>query len=150
MTRLEQHGTSDEGEARLMNSALYLARHMAEVPVLVLPCYDLGETAEHYGRDDVSLDKLRNSHLQMNANYASLYPAVWSFMLACRSRGLGTTMTTAHMQDTQTEEAMRKLLGIPDEWIQSCLLPVAHVTGGDLTAPSRRPVEECIVWNVIS
>jgi len=146
MARAAQEGPSDQGEARLLDAVLYLARHMSEVPVLVLPCYDLGKTAEHYNREDVSLEKLRDSHLQMNANYASLYPAVWSFMLACRSRGLGTTMTTAHMQDAGTEAAMRELLSIPKEWIQSCLLPVAHIIGGDLTPPVRRPVDDCIIW----
>ena len=147
LARADDAPPSDAGQARLKDATLYLAQHMADVPVLVLPCYDLGHTAEHYKRDDVSLEKLRDSNRQMNANYASLYPAVWSFMLACRSRGLGTTTTTAHTQDAKTEDAMRKLLGIPSEWIQSCLLPVAHITGGDLTAPERRPVEELVVWN---
>lgn len=87
---------ADEGQNRLRRSALYLAEHMADVPMLVLPCYDLGATARSYSRGDVTLESLRADHRQMNANYASLYPAVWSFMLACRSRGLGTTLTTAH------------------------------------------------------
>jgi nitroreductase len=145
--RLSGRTPSDETQARLVRATLYLARHMAEVPVLVLPCYDLGDAAELYDRDDRGFDRLRKDHRQMNANYASLYPAVWSFMLACRSRGLGTAMTTAHTQEAVTEEAMRQLLKIPKTWIQSCLVPVAHTTGGDFTPPQRRPVEECIAWN---
>jgi hypothetical protein len=42
--------------------------------------------------------------------YASIYPAVWSFQLALRSRGLGSVLTTADQED---QAAMAEILGIP-------------------------------------
>lgn len=75
--------------------------------------------------------------------YASIYPAVWSFQLAVRSRGLGSVMTTAHQLD---QEAMVAILDIPAAWDQTCMIPVAHVTGDDLTPSPRRPAEETIIW----
>jgi nitroreductase len=69
----------------------------------------------------------------------SIYPAVWSFILALRSRGLGSVITTAHLY-RETDAAT--LLGIPPEYVQACLLPVAYYSGGDFRPAVRRPVEE--------
>jgi nitroreductase len=76
--------------------------------------------------------------------YASIYPAVWSFQLALRSRGLGSVLTTAHQSD---QPAMAEILGIPTTWDQTCLIPVAYTTGGDFRPSPRAPVEDSIVWN---
>jgi nitroreductase len=75
--------------------------------------------------------------------YASIYPAVWSFQLALRSRGLGSVMTTAHQED---QPAMAEILDIPTTWDQTCLIPVAHVTGDSLTPSARKPVDDTIIW----
>lgn len=127
--------------SRTTKAALHLAEHMAEVPVLVIPCYDLTATAAHYAgvKDDYD-----PSQRQAPAMYASIYPAVWGFQLACRSRGLGTTFTTAHLR---SRAAMADILGIPEGWEQSCLIPVAHTVGDDFEPASRRPVDEVVVWN---
>lgn len=131
----------DEAGARISRSILYLAEHMHEVPVIVIPCYDVAAAHARYGR-------LRGPEFAPNqmepGMYASIYPAVWSFLLAIRSRGLGSVLTTAHQSD---QPAMAKILGIPDTWDQTALLPVAHVTGGDFTPSPRAPVEDAIVWN---
>jgi nitroreductase len=76
--------------------------------------------------------------------YASILPAVWSFQLALRSRGLGSVLTTAHQAD---QPVMAEILGIPTSWDQTCLVPVAYTTGGDFHRSPRRPVEDVIVWN---
>ena len=78
------------------------------------------------------------------AGYGSIYPAVWSFQLALRSRGLGSTLTTSHLLAEQ-EVALR--LGVPSDYTQVALIPVAHIKGGELSPPQRRPVEEVIGWN---
>jgi nitroreductase len=70
-------------QERVLDSAQYLAAHMHEVPVLVVPCI--------YGR-------LENMPTVAQAGtWGSILPAVWSFMLAARSRGLGTAWTTLHL-----------------------------------------------------
>jgi nitroreductase len=106
-------------QRRVMESAQYLTAHIGEVPALVIPC-----TLEAGGA----------------AGWApSIYPAVWSLMLALRSRGLGSCLTTVHLY--RREEAA-ELLGIPNGYAQACLLPVAYYTGETFKPAVRRPVEE--------
>ena len=74
----------------------------------------------------------------------SIYPAVWSFMLALRSRGLGSTITTVLLYH---REEVASLLGIPEGYTQSCMLPVAYYTGDDFKPAVRRPLEEVCFAN---
>ena len=121
----------DEAGARISRSILYLADHMGEVPILVIPCF-------HFQPDTTT------PLPQISRMFGSIYPAVWSFQLALRSRGLGSVFTTAHTLD---EEGMAQVLGIPPGWTQTCLIPVAHTVGADFTPSPRRPVEEFVAWN---
>jgi nitroreductase len=138
----------DEAGARISRSILYLAERMADVPVLVIPCYDIEAAGDRY-RSLITDPALREatgeqSHQMTPAMYSSIYPAVWSFQLALRSRGLGSAFTTAHQAD---QEAMADILGIPTTWDQSCLIPVAYTVGEDFRPSPRKPVEDVIVWN---
>jgi nitroreductase len=113
-------GEVPEGQRRTMESARYLAEHMHEVPVLVVPCVAKGNVGA--------------------AGWApSIYPAVWSFMLALRSRGLGSVLTTVHLYH---RDDAAELLGIPGDFVQSCMIPVAYYTGDGFGPAARRPVEE--------
>ena len=130
----------DDPGVRISRSILYLAEHMHEVPVLVFPCYDLAAAHDRYS---TLLSPERAPTAMRSDQYASIYPAVWSFQLAVRSRGLGSVMTTAHQLD---QPAMAEILDIPSTWDQTCMIPVAHVTGDDFTPSPRRPAEETIIW----
>ena len=68
--------------------------------------------------------------------YGSILPAVWSFQLALRSRGLGSAWTTLHLE---YEDEAADLLGIPRTVSQVALLPVAYYTGDDFKPGTRRP-----------
>ncbi|MGQ0802709.1 MAG: nitroreductase family protein [Actinomycetota bacterium] len=117
----------DAPKSRVAESAIWLAEHLHEVPVHVIPCIeDYTKGAAHAGV------------------YASIYPAVWSFQLALRSRGLGTVLTTLHLPH---EREAAELLGIPDGYIQAALLPVAYYQGEDFKPAKRRPVEEITYWD---
>jgi nitroreductase len=106
-------------QARVMASSRFLADHLHEVPVLVVPCTkDAGGAAGWP---------------------PSIYPAVWSFILALRSRGMGSVITTVHL-NRRTEAA--ELLKIPGDYVQSCLLPVAYYKGDDFKPAKRRGVDE--------
>jgi nitroreductase len=131
----------DEAGARISRSIIYLGERMAEVPMIVIPCYDLAAGSARYGR---LIGPERDTGEMEPGMYASIYPAVWSFLLALRSRGLGSALTTAHQSD---EAAMAEILGIPTTWVQTALIPVAHTTGGDFVPSPRAPVEGSIVWN---
>ncbi|MEO3757262.1 nitroreductase family protein [Mycobacterium sp. B14F4] len=121
-------------ERRLMSSTEWLVEHMAQVPVLVIPCY---ESSMPRAEGDESF-----YHATL---YGSIFPSVWNFALALRTRGYGTCVTTLHLLE---EKAVRDLLGIPDSYVQGCLLPVARLRHGWGTRPaSRRPLEEVIAIN---
>jgi nitroreductase len=115
----------------IMDSSQYLSDHLHEVPVHVIPC---------------QLDRLPAgaSNAEAAGYFGSILPAVWSFMLALRSRGLGSAYTTLHLPN---EEQAAGLLGIPDTVTQVALLPVAYYTGDDFKPARRRPVEEITYWN---
>ena len=140
-TKLSQ---GDERGARISSSIIYLADHMHEVPVLVFPCYDIGSAEGRYEALLGSLYQPTDEPQMTSGMHASIYPAVWSFQLALRSRGLGSVLTTAHQLD---QPAMADVLGIPHTWDQTCMIPVAYTTGGDFTPSPRRPVDDDIIWN---
>jgi nitroreductase len=112
---------------RVIDSAEYLAQHMGEVPVMVIPCIE--------GRTDGG-----NVVIQASV-WGSLLPAVWSFMLAARDRGLGTCWTTLHLL---AEAEAAELLGIPDTVMQGALIPVAHTIGTDFKPGARRDMSRIV------
>jgi len=115
---------------RVRDSAQYLADHMHEVPVLVVPCI-LGRTA---GLGVV----------EQAGAWGSILPAVWSFMLAARARGLGSCWTTVHLS---YEQEAAEVLGIPYERImQTALIPVAYTLGTDFKPVPRVPLESIVHW----
>ena len=73
----------------------------------------------------------------------SIFPAVWSFQLALRARGLGTVLTTLHLR---AEEDAVELLGIPNGVQQVALLPVAYTVGTDFKSVKRPPISEITHW----
>ncbi|TML18420.1 MAG: nitroreductase family protein [Actinobacteria bacterium] len=134
----------DEAGARISRSILYLADCMHEVPVLVIPCYDVGSALHRYKTMIPEPGPLGLSTHMDSGMFASIIPAVWSFQLALRSRGLGSALTTAHQL---AHLAMAEVLGIPSSWFQVALIPVAYTKGDDFAPSPRRPVDEIIIWN---
>ncbi len=134
----------DESGAKISRSILYLADHLHEVPVLVIPCYDVAAALRRYNTLIADPGPHGLSTRMDSGMFASILPAVWSFQLALRSRGLGSVLTTAHQLN---QPAMAEVLGIPNDWFQTALIPVAYTLGDDFTPSPRRPVEEVIVWN---
>jgi nitroreductase len=80
-----------------------------------------------------------------NAFYGSAYPALWSFQLALRSRGLGSTFVGYHLADREREVA--ELLGIPEDVTQITLLPVAYTTTTGFRPAARPPVDEITYYD---
>jgi nitroreductase len=138
----------DEDGARISRSILYLAARMSEVPVLVIPCFDVSAAETRYQTliTDPNLKRaaVSGTHGMTPGMYASALPAVWNFQLALHSRGLGSVLTTAHQSD---EAGMAKILGIPSSWAQTALIPVAYTVGEQFSPSVRKPVEDVIVWN---
>ena len=121
-----------EGEiGRIMASTEWLVENLARVPLLVIPCYE--PYLPRFENDD---------SFQRATLYGSIFPAVWNFQLALHTRGYGTCITTMHLR---REAEAREVLGIPEGWIQGCLLPVARLRAGTSFRPApRRPVDEVV------
>ena len=123
--------SADGSAARLLRSVEHLIEHIHDVPVHVIPCVE--------GRTDGKPAPAQAS------KWGSIVPATWSFMLACRSRGLGTAWTTFHLQH---EREAAELLGIPyDEVMQAALVPVAYTLGTDFRPGRRAPLESMVHWD---
>jgi nitroreductase len=116
---------ADPGRARTYNSADYLARNLADVPVLVIATIKKG-----LGAIGPTLG-------------ASIYPAVQNLMLAARALGLGTTLTTLHKLH---EDDVKSLLGIPDDVETMALVPIGWPKG-KFGKPSRLPVDKVVYWD---
>ncbi|MFT5530809.1 MAG: nitroreductase [Candidatus Poriferisodalaceae bacterium] len=126
-----------EGDVRnerreyVKGSAVHLREHFHEVPVMFVPLMQ--------GRVEGM-----NSFVQASM-WGSVIPAVWSFMLAARERGLGTAWTTLHLPD---EAAAAEVLGIDNtKWTQVGLFPVAYTVGTEFKKASRLDTESLVSFD---
>ena len=117
----------------VLSSAKYLNANLEKAPVFLIPCLE--------GRPD-------GAPAGMQASYwGSLIPAVWSFMLALRSRGLGSAYTTLHLIGDGEKQAA-KILGIPfEQYTQGGLWPIAYTKGTDFKPAKRLPAEQLTHWD---
>lgn len=124
-------GEAELQTRRVYDSAFWLIDHLADVPVHAIPCL-VGRAPE-------------GPNIAGASYYGSIFPAVWSFQLALRSRGLGSALTTLHLFH---EREAAELLGVDYEQLtQVALLPVGY-TKGTQFRPADRPGPETIVtWN---
>ena len=106
-------------QEKVMASAEFLAQHLAEVPAIVIPTI----IGRHDGSGRPGL-------------FDSVIQAAWSFCLALRARGLGTTWVTAVFHD---EARVKAILDIPDDMTEIVMLPVAFTKGTDFHRAPRHP-----------
>ena len=128
---LQRGGGAREGQMlRISDAVVHLAEHIHEVPVFVIPCVK--------GRYEDKPNALTASM------FGSIIPAAWSFMLAARSRGLGTVWTTFHLMH---EEEVARILDIPyEEVTQVALIPVAYTIGTEFKPGKRKPLHTMLHW----
>ncbi len=107
---------------RTRRSAEWLADHFEEVPLFLFP-FALGDPTG-----------------------SSIYPAVWSAMLAARARGIGSCLTLV-LGVFHGPEALG-ILGVPAEegWVQAGCVSFGYPTGRWGVA-ERRPVHEVTYRN---
>jgi nitroreductase len=129
----ERGDLRDKQMDAVMGSAKYLNENFEKAPVLMVPCLE--------GRPD-------GADAGMQASYwGSLLPAVWSFMLALRSRGLGSAWTTLHLIGGGEKQAA-DILGIPfDKYAQGGLFPIAYTKGTEFKKAKRLPAEQFAHWD---
>lgn len=125
--------TRAERSDKVRDSAGYLADNFHRAPMLLIPCL--------WSR----LDGL--PVVQAAGAWGSLLPAVWSFMLALRDRGLGSAWTTIHLMN-DGERAVADVLGIPfAEVTQAGLFPIAYTIGTDFKPAKREPLAKIVHWD---
>jgi nitroreductase len=129
---LQRGGGAREGQMlRISDAVVHLAEHIHEVPVHVIPCVE----GRYEGKPNALVASI----------YGSIIPAAWSFMLAARSRGLGSVWTTFHLMH---EERAAEILGIPYEKVtQVALIPVAYTLGTDFKPGKRKPLDTMVHWD---
>jgi nitroreductase len=107
-----------------------LIDRLHEIPAMIFVCVDgqpLGETV--------------GSHVSY---YGSILPAAWSLMLALRARGLGATWTTLLSAE---QDAVKRILGMPEDALQTVMLPVGYTKGAVLKRAERLAAEEVTFAN---
>jgi nitroreductase len=119
---------------RRRQSATWLADNFERVPLIMVPCMP--------GRIDGA-----SSGAQAGF-WGSFLPAVWSFMLAARSRGLGSAWVTMNLSRPEGERETAEVLGIPSgEYTQAGMFPVGYTVGTEFKPVATPPAHERIHWD---
>lgn len=102
-------------------------------------------SASHMGDHFASYPLLLLAFTRGDRSGSSIFPAVWSAMLAARAEGVGSAITSLIMGE---REKMYEILGVPaaEGWDFDCLVPMGYPTGRWGVAP-RRPVHEVAYKN---
>lgn len=133
MPKPQRGDIRDQQIDAVLNSAMYLNENLEKAPVFLIPCLE--------GRPE------RMDAGTQASFWGSLLPAVWSFMLALRSRGLGSAWTTLHLIGDGEKQAA-ELLGIPyEQYTQGGLFPVAYTKGTSFKPANRLPAEQLTHWD---
>jgi nitroreductase len=99
-------GTNPERFSRMLDSAQYLADHIHEAPVWIVPCMQGANPTRTAG--------------------SSIYPAVQNMLLAARALGLGATLTTLYLSFEKEVEAA---LSLPSDVHSYALIPLGYPMG---------------------
>jgi nitroreductase len=133
-TDYQEGDTRRDRQSKVIDSATYLSENFQRSPLMLIPCL--------WGRYDGMPSEL------VAGAWGSLLPAVWSFMLALRERGLGSAWTTLHLHNGG-EQQTAELLGIPyDKVSQGGLFPIAYTIGTDFKPAKREPLDGILHWDV--
>jgi len=135
VTRLspDARGTTREQErqARILRGVKYLVDHLELVPIIMVACScaptprrPLGGAASGY--------------------YGSIFPFVWSFQLALRSRGIGSVLATAIVHRA---DELKEILELPAAFVPITMVPLAYTKGTNFKPAFRRPLDEIFRWD---
>lgn len=124
---LERPAELPEATRSVLTAGRALADRLHRVPVLVIPCLELGDGRLPTG--------------SQAGLWASLLPAAWSYALAARSRGLVTAWTAVHLD---REQEVADLLGLPPTVRQGALLPTAYPLRTAFGPGPRLPLEQVL------
>jgi nitroreductase len=125
----DRRAASEQREAaRALSNPEGFAETLASVPAMLVVVADLGS----FAATDRDLDRY---HL---VGGASVYPFVWSVLLAARERHLGGVMTTVAIKN---EAALREILSLPDDFAVAAIVALGYPQRS-ITKLKRREVGE--------
>jgi nitroreductase len=133
-TRAMRGAEPDSASGKMLRAGDYLANHMAEVPALLVFCFN----ANNMAITDADLDR------PSVVGGGSVYTAVQNVMLACRAEGLGCVLTTLLCY---REKEVKDLLGIPDPWGTCAHIPIGYPVLRGHGPISRRSVDKLVYQN---
>ena len=116
---------------KIIKAGDYLAHHLAEVPALLIFCFN----PKHMAITDADLNR------PSVVGGGSVYTAVQNVMLACRQEGLGCVLTTLLCYQ---EQAIKQLLNIPEEWGTCAHVPIGYPVLKGHGPISRRRVAKLV------
>lgn len=125
MREYEAEDLRQQQRDALFRSGGYLMANLQRAPVMLIPLIE-----GRFETEDV---------FTQASMWGSILPATWSLMLALRARRLASAWTTLHLQ---YEREISDALGIPHNYTQAALLPVAWLKGGELHPAKRLPLSE--------
>lgn len=156
-TAVPPEGMDRERFGRMLAASRHQADHFAEIPALIVPCYELGPWQRQVERNVVgvarglaglgirrSLALIRNSRRAVAITEAGcVFPGAQNLLLAARAHGLGAVLTTWHLEQ---EAEFKAILGIPRRVKTFCMIPVGWPTGrfGEVR---RRPAADVIRYD---
>jgi nitroreductase len=114
---------------KMLENADHFARHLDEIPALILVCAQLGDLLA----TDRHLDRLSI------VGGASVYPSVQNLLLSARAEGLGTALTTLLCA---LEPQVKAFFGIPDGVATAALVAMGYPAKGFPKKLARRPLSE--------
>jgi nitroreductase len=119
---------------RILESAVHLAEHLHEVPVILLACAK---------KEYPPFIQAGSERASVATVHGSIYPAVQNILLACRALGIGSVITTIHCL---FEDELKQKLSIPADVEISALLPLGYPQG-TFGPTTRKPTAEVIHWD---
>ncbi len=127
---VERMAKGDEQALRNMRPGQWQARHFADLPVFVIPCYRRGIKHRPVGRPQISV----------SSYYGSVFPAVQNLLLGCRAVGLGASIQTLPIWYVPKA---RRILDLPRRVNPVCIIPIGWAKGR--YGPTRRlPIGEVV------
>lgn len=150
-------GAMDAGQKqRMLDAAAHQRDHFAQIPAVLVACYDQRGQARHLAKHPRAMVKgllgvglphihtlaLHGRRASEITQAASVYPGVQNLLLTARALGLGATITTWHLM---FESDFKRVLGIPRGVRTFAVVPVGWPTG-KFGPVRRRPAGEVIRW----
>jgi nitroreductase len=117
-------------QIKILEGVKYLVDNLEEVPAILFACSSAPIPRKPMGGS-------------ASGYYGSIFPFIWSFQLALRSRGLGSVLATAIAH--KAAEAAR-VLNLPEGCHVVAMIPFAYTQGKDFKRGARGPLTSIVRW----